>query len=240
MEFLIITLFAVLAVTAQSQNETEIDWSKVKPISEHPDLKTDRENHIPIHLSNGNRRIIGGRQASKSQFPYQAGIICTEAAVKYLGGGSLISSTRVLTAAHNVRGVTSALVILGAIYLSQKEPNQVIFNVPSSEMFCHPKYDPDTLYNDIAMIKLPSAVKFNNYISPIALPQGTNDYVGVTGVISGWGEFDEMKEQSKFLRYANMKVITNSKCEEEYDEIIDSTLCALGVGDVIACVGDSG
>ena len=224
MEFLIVILFALLAAAVKSQ--------KGSP-------------YTPIYISNGSRRVIDGKQATKSQFPYQAGIIFTPIGELAdteitLGGGCLISSTRVLTAAHNVVGVSSGLVILGAIYLFKNEPNQVSFDVPVSQMVCHPRFNLHTKDNDIAMIKLPSAVKFNNYISPIALPEGSNDYVGVTGVISGWGEFDETKEQSQYLRFANMKVITNSKCNEDYGDIIHSIICTQSTGDNGGCNGDSG
>ena len=220
MKFIFCTLFAVLAVAAQTAE-------------------------VSVHKFNGNRRVYDGKAASISKFPYQAGILFTPTDAvspdtKFLGGGSLISSTRVLTAAHNVPGVSSALVILGAINVFKYEPGQLRIKVPLSGIVSHPNFNPNTLHNDIAMLKLPYAVKFNDNISPIALPEGSNNYVGVSGVISGWGEFDYTQKQSSFLRFANLKIITNSECNDEFGDIIDSVICVKGIGNVGACDGDSG
>ena len=227
MKVLVCILFAVLAVEAQVEEITEINWSNIKPIGE-------------LNNSNGNRRIFDGKAASKSQFPYQAGLIMTIAESQYLGGGSLISSNRVLTAAHCVKDISYVLVILGAQLLRQDESTQVRIYVRPSGVVSHPQYDPETNQNDIAMIKLPSAVTFNDAISPIAFAEGINDFVGDTGVMSGWGFFDKTNKQSMFLRFADVKVITNSECSNKFEYIIDSTICAKGQGSAGGCDGDSG
>lgn len=54
---------------------------------------------IPFDEENGGR-IIGGQLASNGQFPYQVGLSLNGAWC----GGSLISSTVILTAAHCVYG----------------------------------------------------------------------------------------------------------------------------------------
>ena len=204
-----------------------------------------RTEKLSVHKFNGDRRIFDGKPALKSYYPYQAGILFTPANAgttgkKDLCGGSLISSTRVLTAAHCAIDTISAYVVLGAINLFEYDPIQYRVTVPASGIVCHPKYDPDTLHNDIAMIKLPSAVKFNNNISPIALAEGTDDFVGDTGITSGWGDYDKTEKTSTFLRFVNLKVITNSKCSLVFEDINDSIICARGNGNDAGCDGDSG
>ena len=226
MKFLIVTIFAILAVAALAKEQTNISWSKVKSVIE--------------HIPNENRRIYGGNTATKFQFPYQAGLILSKSKIDNVCGGAIISSTRVLSAAHCFVGVLSVLVILGARILDVEETTQVRINVPLKGIVVHPKYDDDTLHNDVAMIKLPSAVKFNDNISPIALPEGTNNYVDNTGVIAGWGHFDDSKTDSLFLRFANLKILKNSYCKERVQFVIDSTLCAKGQGNTDGCNGDSG
>ena len=229
MKLIVGTLLAVLAITAQAE-KVDIDWSKVKPISD-------------LYKINEHRRIFGGKPASKSQFPYQAGLLLTPIdpdAGHYVCGGSLISSTRVLTAAHCIKVSVAALVILGAINLFEDESTQVRFNVPENGLVCHPDFDPNTLHNDIAMIKFPSAVKFNDYISPIALAEGTDDFVGDTGITSGWGHFDNTQQSSSYLRFDYLKVIENWDCMMDFADINDDSICAQGSDNAAGCYGDSG
>ncbi|CAO1425402.1 unnamed protein product [Diamesa tonsa] len=239
MEFLTVILFAVLALAVRTEF-IDIDWSKVKPISELPEFKAQRGNQRSVDKFNLNlRKIVGGKVASISQFPYQAGLLLNSSGSNFLCEGSLISSTRVLTAGHCAKDISSAVIILGAINLFEDEPTQVRINVAGSGLVCHPQYDLSSLKNDVAMVKLPSAVAFNNEINPIALPEGTKDYIGVTAVASGWGISDFTQEEMSLLRFVNLKIIKNAKCNE-YLNIYDSTMCALGEGNADTCFGDSG
>ena len=224
MNLVIATLFAVLAVASLAEEQTNISWSKVKSVIEH-------------YIPNESRRVYGGSPAKKTQFPYQAGLILSKSKVDHLCGGALISSTRVLTAAHCLDGVESVHVVLGARILDLDEPTQVRFDIPLKEIVLHPQFDHHKLKNDIAIIKLPSAVTFNDYVSPITLPERTNDYLDDTGIISGWGHFDNSQKDSLVLRYGYLKIM---KCSERIRFITDSTMCATGQGKIDGCNGDSG
>ena len=240
MKLYIFTSFVVLVVTVHAEF-IHIDWSKVKPISELPEFKTALKNLAPVNNFNLNRRkpIFGGEQAAASQFAYQAGLLLTASGSNYLCGGSLISKTRVLTAGHCAKDISLAVVILGAENLFENEPNQVRMNVSASGLVCHPQYDSTSLKNDVAMIKLPTSVVYNNYINPIALPEGTNDFSGITAVASGWGISDFTQNEMSLLRFVNLKIIKNSKCND-YINIEDNTMCAQGEGNADTCFGDSG
>lgn len=243
MKLLISVLLAVLAVAAQAEEQIVIDWSKVKPITELPEFWVGRELEAPVYKSSGNSRIIGGDEAPRNQFPYQAGLLMSIPGSDNTGlcGGSLISTTRVLTAAHCVDIASSVLVVLGAHMLRQDESTQVRINVPGSGLVWHPDYDTRTLLNDVAMIKFPSAVTFNDVIRPIALAEGTNTFANEDAVLSGWGRFGSTQATSPFLRFVNLQVITNLACRIRFPTIIqDSTICANGEGNVGGCNGDSG
>ena len=65
----------------------------------------------------------------------------------------------VLTAAHCVEGASNARLILGAYDFSQEENGRI--EISSQEIIIHPFWNPSTLANDIALIKLTKNVEFS-------------------------------------------------------------------------------
>ena len=74
--------------------------------------------------------------------------------------GSLIGEVWVLTTASCVQDARSVQVILGAHDISQAETTQQ--NITSMDISSHPDFDPVTLQNDVAVIKLPLAAKLTS------------------------------------------------------------------------------
>lgn len=55
-------------------------------------------------------------------------------------------------------------------------------------MFTHPSWNPYTINNDIALIKLASPARLSTNVSPVCLAASTDDFAaGTTCVTSGWG-----------------------------------------------------
>lgn len=92
---------------------------------------------------------MNGALAVRAQFPYQAAVLIDGAS---LCGGSLISTTAVLTAAHCVQGA-SFEVYLGALDLSLSDEDGRI-SVKTTNKVRHPEFNPNNLNNDIAILKL--------------------------------------------------------------------------------------
>ena len=65
-----------------------------------------------------------------------------------------LSTSNALAGAHDVR--------------ADSEPHRV--EITSYEGFTHPDWDPNTLENDIALVRLPEKIEFNDYIRPACLP----------------------------------------------------------------------
>ena len=64
----------------------------------------------------------------------------------------------------------------------------------------HPKYDPKTYENDLAILRFKEPVKFAKNVIPICLPDDDEDFAGQTGWITGWGRLYEKGKEFICLR----------------------------------------
>jgi trypsin len=123
-------------------------------------------------------------------------------------GASLIDNEWLVTAAHCIYGMSTGRlkVYLGIHTLNRMESTTVMRLV--QKIIQHPSYNPQTLNNDIALLKI-SAVSFSNTVSPICLPkQGDNvAQPGKTGFVTGWGKVIGYGSTSDVLRQVNINVI---------------------------------
>ena len=69
-------------------------------------------------------------------------------------------------------------------------PNGVSTTV--AEIILHPEYDASTNENDMALLRLTSAVPFTNYIRPVCLAaSGSIFHQGTDSCVTGWGNIRE-------------------------------------------------
>ncbi|XP_030749031.1 brachyurin-like [Sitophilus oryzae] len=186
------------------------------------------------------KRIIGGNVATANQFPYQVALFVYEGNTVYFCGGSLITDSWVLTAAHCIDSASYVIAALGSHDLSSTESSRIVLN--SSKFIIHEDWDESLLQNDVALIQLPESVTINQQISTIKLAEGTNTYDSLMSICLGWG-ITIYGSTSNVLRYVDLEVITNEKCSAYRDYsgyIVDTHICTSGNGTLGSCNGDSG
>ena len=100
-------------------------------------------------------------------------------------GGTLISSTHVLTAAHCTVDEKPKWirVLLGEHNIADSDFNRV----DVAEIINHPDYNSGTIDNDYAILRLANNVSFTNKVSPACLPAEVSaTYAGVLATVTGW------------------------------------------------------
>ena len=188
--------------------------------------------------------IVGGNTAADGEFPFLVRLYVTVSGATYLCGGSLLSDTWVITAAHCLEGAAASGVSIRAGSNQKSSGGEVI---SASRLFTHPDYDNFTLDNDIALIELSAAVTapktgtINRLTSNEASVMPEDSAVWV----AGWGTTSFLGSGTEDLLKVSVDVSYRDACAENsgyYDsELTDNMLCA-GVpgGGQDACQGDSG
>lgn len=246
MKLLVTIVFAFLAVSAFAEDNMEINWATVVPMTETPGFWNGRDiKQVPITGRSG--RIVGGSVAVPNAHPYQVGLLARVNIFSTgLCGGSIIAPRVILTAAHCVTGTQSIQVVLGAHRITTAtEPSQQRQTVQPAGYRVHVGYNPQTLLNDIATLILPTAVVYNQFIQPSILPSGAeidNLFVGTLATVSGWGRInDGSTVTAQELRFVRNNIMTNAICANTFGAIITpSNICMETTNGGSACNGDSG
>uniref|UniRef100_A0A1Q3FPF2 Putative trypsin-like serine protease n=1 Tax=Culex tarsalis TaxID=7177 RepID=A0A1Q3FPF2_CULTA len=191
-------------------------------------------NEVDIKLSRGgdnSTRIIGGTATVIEDYPHQIALL-------YFGrqvcGGSIISHSWVLTAAHCVDYYPQNEDITIRAGSSSRSSGGAIHTIYYYHI--HENYSPDDYPYDVATIRVQTP------FSGIArvIPLTTSEWIaGTDAIVTGWGVNAAGQTPDNLFR-VSLPVVDRITCNEKWLNVItDDMICAGAVG-IDACVGDSG
>ena len=204
--------------------------------------------------------IIGGQNTTEHEFPWQVQIRINNV---FSGGGTLITPSHVLTAAHVVvsccglSGRAENARDVKALLGSNAKDRNIEFGVQNVSP--HPDYRrtsmSSSLHYDFAILELETPVPFDDRMLPACLPglqTLPSDFVDEKVIVTGWGLIEYSEEGDgaavdKLLKtpYPQNSLIAISQidCQNLYASIMDmdeSMMCT-GLNEQIdACTLDSG
>ena len=211
-------------------------------------------------------RIIGGTPAPPNKYPYFASLRRKRSNSHYCGG-SLITPTLILSAAHCQSYSSNTDLLPNAVIGRDDFTNMTEGeSVPVIEELIHPNYGNVLLSDgvtegiapnyDFMLLRLARPVSLPNvqYVQLHNINNGldynnmSNQLVSVIG--HGYTKANEFSISSQLME-VQLTTISNAQCQstEEvtnspwtmYDELVtDQMICALGVGKKDSCQGDSG
>ena len=182
--------------------------------------------------------IVGGSTTTTTTYPFVMQI--TDASQNQFCGGTLVSATKVVTAAHCMVGETtsSVRVVGGRTYLNGT--NGTVSKV--SKIWINPSYTDATNGNDVAVLTLSTSMPYTT--AKYVASTDTSVYAtGATARILGWGTTSENGSSSNQLRTATVPIVSDTSCKSSYgsDFIATDMVCAgYTSGGVDTCQGDSG
>ena len=183
-------------------------------------------------------RIVGGTTTTTSAYPFMMQI--TDASQNQFCGGTLVSATKVVTAAHCMVGETtgSVRVVGGRTYLNGT--NGTVSRV--SKIWIHPDYTDATNGDDVAVLTLSTSMPYTK-ASYVTSSQTSLYAAGTTARVLGWGTTSASGSSSNQLRTATVPIVSNTSCASSYgsDFVASDMVCAgYTSGGVDTCQGDSG
>ena len=184
-------------------------------------------------------RIVKGVDTTIQDHPYQVSL--QTLSDFHFCGGSIIAKDIVVTAAHCMQRYKAHEF---KVRLGSTEYNKGGEVVGVKAFRNHEGYNPETMENDVSVIKLDRDVAESSRIRYVKLAESTPP-TGTTAVVTGWGVkcFMLCQKSPEILQKVEVDIIDEKKCaSSEYkygSEIKHTMLCAYAVKKD-ACQGDSG
>ncbi|KAJ3659685.1 hypothetical protein Zmor_011360 [Zophobas morio] len=185
-------------------------------------------------------RIVGGHDITIEEAPYQISLQDNDA---HSCGGSIISPSYIITAAHCTQGTTEDQLSVRAGTSIREDGGQVI---EVKKIYNHPKYNTENGVPDydIAILELSTNLELGFQVAVISLPSQNQEWpAGTDAFITGWGLLHEGDNTLPVnLQGATVQLTDENVCAESYSGLITERMFCAGVdgGGVDSCQSDSG
>ncbi|XP_028339211.1 chymotrypsin-C isoform X1 [Physeter macrocephalus] len=199
---------------------------------------------VPIFQPNLSARVVGGENAIPHSWPWQISLqYLKNGTWRHTCGGTLITPSHVLTAAHCISNTLTYRVALGKNNLEvENEEGSLFMDVDT--IFVHKKWNAFLIQNDIALIKLAEPVELSDTIQLACLPEeGSLLPQNYPCYVTGWGRLRTNGPISDKLQQGLQRIVDYATCSQRdwWGPTVKKTMvCAGGDGVISACNGDSG
>ncbi|XP_053452694.1 serine protease 56 isoform X2 [Nycticebus coucang] len=191
------------------------------------------------NVTRAHGRIVGGSAAPPGAWPW---LVRLQLGGQPLCGGVLVAASWVLTAAHCFVGAPNEL--LWTVTLAEGPRGEQAEEVPVNRILPHPKFDPRTFHNDLALVQLWTPVSPAGPARPVCLPQEPQEPpAGTACAIAGWGALFEDGPEAEAVREARVPLLSRDTCQRALGPALrPSTMLCAGylAGGIDSCQGDSG
>uniref|UniRef100_A0A3B4FL69 Serine protease 56 n=1 Tax=Pundamilia nyererei TaxID=303518 RepID=A0A3B4FL69_9CICH len=183
-------------------------------------------------------RIVGGSPAPPGSWPWLVNLQLDGA---LMCGGVLVDSSWVVTAAHCFASESYWTAVVGEFDITKTDPDEQVLKV--NRVIPHPKFNPKTFNNDIALVELTSPVVLSQHVTPVCLPSGMEPPTGSPCLVAGWGSLYEDGPSADVVMEAKVPLLPQSTCKSALGkELVTNTMLCAGYlsGGIDSCQGDSG
>ncbi|XP_061659401.1 transmembrane protease serine 2 isoform X2 [Syngnathoides biaculeatus] len=187
-------------------------------------------------------RIVGGKEASNGAWPWQVSLQLFS--FRHTCGGSIITPYWIVSAAHCFQDYSTPS--FWTVYSGDTSLSRIRVNGNKvHKIISHEKYDSKTNDNDIALLKLKTALTFSKTVKPVCLPNiGMQFSDRHPAWITGWGALQSSGPTPDKLNQAEVTIYSRKDCNEPpilNGAVTESMICAGKLsGGVDSCQGDSG